>query len=196
MFSFGSSVFKLFEEPTLFVKGVPEKDFIMAYYHYKAFWITVIRTVHYVINDFVIFLVNFVVDLVLVFKVRKDLAQKKKLTKKLAGTSSGANHKKIDEIKKAQDDTSKLIIFTFFLLVVCRLPELAFELHFLFFQYNYDFNSYYYICITSGFCTTLKDTAHFFYIGTYCANIFIYYQFNKNFKQALRDFFKMEKKPH
>ena len=192
IFSFGSSVCKCFEDSTYFVIGVLAPDFLQKFYNYTDFWITVLRTAHYVINDFVFFLLNFVVDIVLVVSVRKDLAQKKKLTKKMTKKSK-ENYKKIDEIKKAQDDTSKLIIFTFFLLVICRIPELAFELHFLFINLNESMYSYNSLCLTTGLCSTLKDNAQFLYMFTYCLNILLYYRFNKNFRLAFKYFFKLDK---
>lgn len=192
VFSFVSSIFKCFEDSSV-TELYFNKAFVKNFYNYTDAWITIVRTVHYVINDFVLILFNFVIDLVLVVKIRKELSQKKQLTKKMVerfDSSKSTYRKKIDEIKKAHDDTNRLIIWALCLFMVCRLPELVFELHFLFLKPSDDMFSYNSICLSDGLCSILKDTTQFLYMFSYCVNIFLYCKFNKKFRQAFNDFFK------
>ena len=194
IFGFGTTFCKIFEDSSYLTDD--QYEIVKVFYNYQDDWITIVRSIHYVVNDILVFSLNFGIDVALVIKVRKDLAKKKKLVKRIAESSkkSKKKNKNIDDIQKAQEDTNKMILLSLVLFLLCRLPELSFELHFLF---NLDLPnlgpifSYRVICLESGLCGIFKDTSQFLYIFTYCLNILLYYKFNKNFRLAFRDFFKM-----
>ena len=102
---------------------------IMVFYNSK-YWVAIVYLVHFIINDLVIFLLSLTVDIFLVIRIRQALAKKKKLNLKTLKTSKSnlsQTTKNLNEIKKAYDDTNRMVLMSLGLYVVCRLPELAFK---------------------------------------------------------------------
>ena len=165
---------------------------IKAFYNYLSPWVTVLHVGHYVLNDGVLFVINLVVDIMLVRRMRANLAKKLVFVKNFTEASgqSDKDKQKRDEIEKANSDGNKLIVSSLVFFVFCRLPEAAFELHLLFIGIG-DLNSYYRMCISKSFCSLLRDISQFFYIISYSFNLLLFYKFNKNFRLACRHFFRL-----
>ena len=163
---------------------------IFSFYFMNRQWIVIMNTVHIIVTDFFIFFLNLIFDLCLVVHIRKELSKKKKLI--LKSSSKKGQAKKLKEIKKAHDDTNKMVILSLSLYILSRLPELIFEMH-LFIRYEKTtIYAYEYICLVDGFCYLIKDFTRFLYIITYCLNIILYYKYNRNFRLGFRNFFRLK----
>ena len=100
----------------------------------KKHWFFVIYLIHYILNDFLVLLSNFVVDLLLVKQIRKDLSIKRdnmlKLTNKGSSNSNNNNNntanlsdqKKLKDLIKIEQNTNKMIIYSAIVYVICRFP--------------------------------------------------------------------------
>ena len=190
VFGFVSSFYETLEDNSfLFSLRLFGYPAIMVFYN-SQYWVAVVHEIHFFINDSVIFILNLIVDLLLVIQIRKDLAKKKKINlKTLKASKSKQSHtrKTLNEIKKSYDDTNKMVLLSLGLYVVCRLPELAFEIHLFLFKRSSRVGSYSFLCLY-GLCVFQKDFSQFLYLFSYCLNIISYYKYNKNFRLAVIDF--------
>ena len=197
-FGFSTSFVKLFEDSSFTSISAAQLgiNVLKMFYMYSETWISIVNTIHYVVNDFVLFFFNLVIDLMLVTAIRKNLAPKKRSILKSKETKK-KNKTKLDEIQKSHDDTNKMVILSLVLFVMCRLPELAFEVHLLFFIMDPYPRRYSKYCITNNFCLFLKDITQFLYMFSYIMNVILYYKYNKNFRDAIQNqfsfFFKKKK---
>ena len=191
VFGFGTSFVKFLEDNSFTEMNVGW-SLIQNFYMYLESWITVIHLAHYVLNDFIMVLINLVIDILLVIDIRKNLSHKKKSILKLIkeNKNSARTKQKLDEIQKSHNDSNKMVIISFILFVLCRFPELAFEVHLATLRVKEDGKYYSFNCLIYNICGLLKDTTQFLYSFSYCLSIFIYYKYNKNFRSACKDQFK------
>ena len=144
---------------------------------------------HYVINDFFLYAFNLIVDILLVRKIRGDLKFKKTFLKENFNKNCNQNSvllKKfndgLNEIAKAERGTNKLLIYSFFVYTFCRFPELCFYLYILLADKSQQF-----IMHTLGPLTI--NVVEYLYIVSYSFNLFFYFKFNKNFRDAFKNLF-------
>ena len=134
---------------------------------------------------------NTIIDHKLVKLIRRDLAIKKI---NIEITTTSTKKKKLEEIQTAQANANKLIIYTFLIYMLCRLPELAFYVFLLFLKSDDVFSlSFTSICQTS-ICYLARNCIQYLYMLSYTTNIFFYYKFNKPFRFGLKLLFKSKKK--
>ena len=147
-------------------------------------WFSIIYLFHYLLNDLVLLAANLVIDLLLVYEIKKDLSVKRKLLKK--GDQHHQHHRhstkdkrlmdNLDAISRTETNTNKMIIYSFVTYICCRFPELCL---FVYFYLNYkDF------LIFFTFGPIGINVVEFFYIISYITNIFFYFKFNKKFRDA------------
>ena len=147
-------------------------------------WIIVMSTVHIVLNNLVLFLLNFLIDVLLVVHVRKDLSKKKR---SVVNESTTKSTKKLDDIKKARLDTNRMIVLSLLLFFITCAPELSLELYFVFAKFEAIPYSFTNICMADGLCKLMKSFCRFLYLLSYCVNVLLLYKYNKNIRTALQD---------
>ena len=149
-------------------------------------WFIAIYSIHYLLNDSVLLLLNFVIDLKLFFVIRRDLATKRFNIEQRNSSKSTAGSKSLDDIEKSESNINKMVIYSFLVYLICRVPELVFYLHLLFIENNQlRYFDYYTFCQIS-LCYLLINLIQYLYMLSYLTNIFFYYKFNKTFRLALR----------
>ena len=179
-----ASLSYLYENPIIYIY---EMIFIL-----KSIFFTLIYLFHYILFDFVILLINLIVDIWLVIHVKRGLKQKKAFNHKLLNDSVGRNkqaEKRLDEIRKSEKSANQMIIFSLVVYIFCRLPELVVYLYFSLPVYNRES-----INIVGPI---LINIIQFLYVFSYSLNLLFYFKFNFPFKIAFSNiftYFKEEKK--
>ena len=161
-------------------------------------WFQTIYILHYFLNDLVFLVINFIVDLKLFAGIRKNLDLKRKNLGSSELDSAGQrqnsqNSKKLDEIKKTQSNTNKLIVYSVVVYLFCRVPELVFYIHLITIRANpsagFDFLDYKTFCRIS-LCYLMINIVQYLYMISYLTNFFFYRKFNKNFRKGFRNLIK------
>lgn len=194
VFSFLTSISKVFEfqvesnfetnsieSPSQFMININNSNGKLAFKASHFFYFF-----HYVLNDFVLLVTNFIVDVKLVVVVRNGLKRKEEKKLRLEGGDENKLKQFLKEKNKVENKTSLMVILTFSIYLFCRLPELlSYIFAYLFRFYLEEIVN----CYLIQFCYLLANTVEFFYIFSYLVNILVYYKFNKNFKNAFKHFF-------
>ena len=151
---------------------------------------------HYTTNDFIILLVNFIIDIKLVMVIKEDL--KKKLRFMTTNESSQGQNSRTESIlkkkKSVENKSNMMIILNFFTYLLCRVPELLGKI---FFYFSDDPNftlSGFKSCTLEIFCYLLSNTIEYLYMLSYSFNIFFYYHFISNFRTGFRRIFRFYQK--
>ena len=142
---------------------------------------------HYILNDFVLLTINLTIDILLVKEIKKDLKLKLE-TKKKTSTNENRLNDFLKEKSKIEHKSTLMIIFSFIIYLICRLPELV-NIFFVYFIHSYNLLTLHNYCSDLRLCYLLSNTIEFFYTLSYMFNIFIYYNFNKNFRNGFKTFF-------
>lgn len=151
----------------------------------ESAWFLYSYIMHYAINDILLLFINFLIDLKLFIVLRGHLVVKRRNIQLCNLTQA----KKLAEIRKAESNSNKLVIYSFIVYLICRLPELVFYTHLLFVHDNsIDYFDYYTFC-ESSICYLFVNCIHFLYMLSYLSNILIYYELNKTFRHALKKYF-------
>ena len=103
-------------------------SFDLVDFNFRVFeltWFRVLHSIHYVFNDFLLLAVNMVLDIMLVKLIRKDLRMKLDFSISSHSIKPDYVHvkKALEEAKKAEENTNKMIIFlflTYLTSAVCR----------------------------------------------------------------------------
>lgn len=140
---------------------------------------------HYIFNDLVLWLVNAVIDYCLIIIVKSNLRKKEKISQRM-GVNSQSAKKKSQLNDEIRNQTNKIIIASLVVYSFCRLPELVAYLFFYFMFYTDGTAS----CYDFYLCYFLANVIEYFYMLSYSANIYLYYQFNKNFRKNFVKLFK------
>ena len=208
LFSFLTSYTKIneygFDGLNYFAQTESPRLFIFDLVTGKYWFYVTIYVFHYIFNDFILLLINLIIDIRLVIEIRRDLKSKKDFAIKNHDKSSAtttatttttttennaileAKYKeKLNDIKKANKNTIKMIVYSFMLYFFCRFPELCFYLY-LIFAYKFDL----FIIHTLG--PLGVNVVEYIYVVSYSFNIFFYFKFNKNFRTAFKNLFKKE----
>ena len=147
---------------------------------------------HYILNDFVLLLLNLFIDFCLILIIKKDLKVKLKNRKNLGFSKTSSPAQALQEAKtiEAQKKTDKLIIFSAIVYVLTRLPELLATIFFYFFLLNYAHE--FIKCSTSVFCYFFSNLIEYLYMISYSTNIYFYYKFNRSFEKNFKIFFHLK----
>ena len=154
----------------------------------KKWFILFIYCFHYILNDFILLLINLIIDIRLVILIRKDLNSKKGFALKnfnqnnhqLNEILKNKLNKTLDEIHLAEINTNKMIIYSFILYLFCRLPELCLYFYLILCGTNINF-------IIHSFGPVAINLVEYIYVLSYSFNLFFYFKFNKNFRDAFKN---------
>ena len=143
--------------------------------------------VHYVVNDFLVLVVNLGVDVRLVGVIKQNL------DKKYAINAGKADEQRLaKEAKKKRSIEIKsnvMIVVSVILYVVCRVSELVARAS----LYGQTLSTTNDIkCQGALFCYLLLNAIEYLYMVSYLFNIIIYYKFNANFQKGLRRFLNLK----
>ena len=189
VFGLSSSTAEL-KKDTKTLENAQNLNMFVSFYNVNETWVFIMNCIHVIANDIVLFIFYFLVDILLVVQVRKDLSKKKKII--LKETAKHVKIKKLQDIQKTHDDTNKMVVFNLFLFFLCRLPEFFFHLQLVILRdTDSDSEAYSTICISNNLCGLMLDMTQFMYMFTYCMNIVFYYKYNRNFRFAFRSLFRL-----
>ena len=156
-------------------------------------WFIVIYSLHYVLNNGFLLFANMIIDVRLFFCIRKQLAKKRNNIMNMEISHSMS--KNLHEIKRAESNATKLVIFPLIVYMFCRLPELVFHLHIFFIVDNSIISFDYFTFCRFSVCLLLINTIQYLYMISYLTNLFFYIKFNKQFRMGLRKFIKRDEIP-
>ena len=156
---------------------------------------------HYIFNDFVVLILNLVIDIKLVLCIRKNLRQKLKAKQKECDQSfslgPGVYETKLkklaENLKKkntVENKANALIITNVAIYIVCRLPELAGALFFPLSKLVFS----HYQCNAYKLCFLIYNSTEYLYMISYAFPILICYHFNSNFQTGFKNIFKFKSK--
>ena len=178
---------------------------------YFGFSVThVFYFIHYILNDFVLLIINLAIDIKLAGVIRLDLKLKEQVQSRLEHIPSshvyqlskdGHTNKHVDmanERKQTEQKINSMIISSLLVYFICRVPEMASSF------FTYFFSSYQSglrsDCSLLKLCNLFFDSVQYIYMISYILNIVFYYRFNKNFRHGFKHFFdslkKKFSKPH
>ena len=138
-----------------------------------------IYLIHFLFNDFILLIANFLVDIFLVKNMRSLLKKKKEFNRKIYHESNKKNQEALSnlkEIKSSEKSTNKMLIYSFVTFFFCRFPELC--------VYLYLATPFYNQTIIYNFAPMLINIIHYLYILSYSTNLFFYKKFNHYFRDA------------
>ena len=145
---------------------------------------------HYFFNDFILLVVNLIVDIKLVRAIKADLKQKLKFAvdQEEQGVGHDRKQKLLAKNKSVEKKANYMILANVLIYSFCRLPELGARLYFVL-NYESSPNTIDFInCSYEIFCYLLNNTIQYLYMLAYSFNIFIYYNFISNFRKGFRQF--------
>ena len=147
---------------------------------------------HYIINDFVILIINLVVDIKLVFIIKANLKQKIENEKNFLEPGSPSNFSSEKKISKMEENLKKkksvenkanaLIVANVFIYFFCRIPELVGTLVFPFSQSLFPVG----FCSEFLICYLIYNTMEYMYMLSYAFTILICYKFNSTFSNRIQ----------
>ena len=167
----------------------PERFHINFYIQSDSKIIDTVFFLNYILNDFVILLVNLIIDMKLVILIKSNLKLKVEMRMKNLEKSSKTDKKRlreeIDNKRKVENKANSMIVLNLIVYFFCRLPEL---LSIIFFYFE-GFFSFVQMCSENTLCYLLSDTIEYLYMISYIFNFFFYYRFNLEFKRNCFAFF-------
>ena len=126
---------------------------------------SVFYLLHYLLNDFIILVVNLVIDVKLVLCIKANLAQKSVILEStlFANKASETEKAKLKEEEKkrksAENKANMMILVNLVIYVFCRLPELL-EIFYEYFQGSSSSG----FCEAEIFCYLLKNVIEYLYM--------------------------------
>ena len=165
--------------------------FMINSFQLKKFWyLSALYLFHYIFNDILLLTVNLIIDIKLVTVIKSDLLEKFRLKANLFEGDSTTRFLKFKNDlkykKKVENKANSMIIASFVVYVICRLPEL---LGVLYFYNNSIFSVQAYYCAKELLCYLIDDSIDYLYMLSYSTNIMFYYKFNSFFQRGFRRFF-------
>ena len=135
-------------------------------------------------------ILNLLVDILLVRIIKRDLKFKKEIIDKLNRSSSAKEKSKSEQAKyktiiEADKNTNKMIVYSFLLYLICRLPELCLYFYFI-------FSNRYNAFVMHSFGPVAINVVEYMFVLSYSFNLLFYYKFNKNFRDAFKNFFTLK----
>jgi hypothetical protein len=142
----------------------------------------------FLLNDILLSLICLLFDILLIKSLRKSLAKKLEIE-----SESNKKFFKLRQLKfkKVEINCKISIILNQLLMILLRLPELTFSL-ILTLDYFFNFNTFY-CSVNSQLCSMLVDVSQTFHILLFSLQFFIYYRYNKVFRNAFKRKFGLSK---
>ncbi len=149
-------------------------------------WFISIYSIHYLLNDFILLLINLLIDIFLVRHIKYDLNKKKEFLTKSMNQIEDAETKQscmknINKINAAEANTNRMIIFTLIVYSFCRMPELI--------VYGFLINPTYSDSDSFLLGPLLINIIQYLYVVSYSTNLFFYLKFNSQFKEGFLNLF-------
>ena len=117
--------------------------------------------------------------------MRQELNKKIKNAKSLEQNKK-VQARKVKELEDKKSETKKLVIYSLILNVLTRMPEMIFQI-------SVDIVPLVYIDGRVELVNDAYDLTQFFYHFSYVFNIFFYYSFNRQFKEATQYLLNLKK---
>lgn len=189
--AFGTSWNKLSEYHISYISFGIENPFFLLDLNNKPF--VCIYFFHYIFNDAILFLVNLIIDILMVINVKKDVRLKKGVLSKQSKILTKLNkEKQIDSIKNISEDLNKMIYMSLMVFFICRLTELIIYMLFVT-ELKYSTPMLQLLLFFTD--KKLSSISHFIYVFSYALNFFFYFKFFKDFRKSFIDFlFKKKRK--
>jgi hypothetical protein len=165
----------------------PSKDFPYEYYEastcadpddqalfYCRFFDS-LKLTNEIINDLLIFFLNILIDISLLYHFNKDIDHKMKIRAHNADNS---------DLVKSKKNTNRMVVLSGLVFLLSSFPE------FFILIFNFIFRSKIrLICLTDlhYICDLFNDLAQFFSIFTMLFQFYIFLIFNKNFRESFND---------
>ena len=190
--AFGISANKLFESQSTLAAQVSTVDFprqtLSHLIDYGKFGVLALCLIHYILNDFVLLILNVLVDLKLLRQIKSSLKQRKefniKLLSQLSEHDASGSHADVlpalRDLESSERNSNKLIIYILVFYLFCRLPELA-AYFFIIFYVN--------IFVNLNLDHLLITFVRYFYVISYSFHLTFYIKFNSDFKKAFKNLF-------
>lgn len=198
MFSFENILqYKLNNNEGTFVNKYPiEKNLLNDFEDIsEGFVYVILLLISEFANSFVIVVINFVLDIFLIIKI-------KKLKKKFFAVFSRSRSTYIDALKHKEMNLFKMVIFTGLANFFLRIPELIGSImkylkYFLAYkQFKYrltdSINIFVDMCVHMDLCTEFQSMAEVIYLISFSVDFVIFYVYNKSFRLALKRLFKIK----
>jgi len=129
-----------------------------------------------IINDILIFFLNIIIDLSLIYHFNKDIDHKMKIRAENADNS---------DLVKSKKNTNKMVVLSGLAFFVSSFPQ------FLILILNFVFRAKFSrtICLTDlhYICSLFNDLPEFFTVLTMLFQFYIFLAFNKNFRESFND---------
>ena len=200
LFSSIVSINKLFEN----VKSPESPNDSLFKYEYPMFafaldsftakgWLKTFSIIHYTFNDVVLFLVQMIIDILLVIQIKKDLHMKKQSLKTLLKSKQDESSKKLEYLSHVSQEANRMILYFLVLNAFFRLPEFSLNIYLnAFFVPEFkpinELSSFSWLCYNQ-LCILLIFLIQFIYLLSYSSYIFFYFKYNKSFRNGFWQFF-------
>lgn len=137
------------------------------------------------INNIILVLPVILIDMYLLFIIRKQNKKKLKLLNNLP-----KNNKTIVECSKREQRIRHIIIFNFVFMVIIKIPEIvAIQLHIS--KFNSENMPVYYCRMFD--CSFFSEMFDFTFVLNSILQFFLFYLFNRNFRDSFKDIFLSKK---
>jgi hypothetical protein len=146
-------------------------------------------------NSFLFCILSLIIEVVIVNKLKKELKEKEE---RMAGMSSGhtlqqnttlsarsRHRKKQNESIKVEQKAILMTFINSFLNFTLRLPEIFIPVYLISETFYSKSSWFLYMCAYLSICEILIDMIGLFFIISSSVNYFIFYYFNKKFKEAV-----------
>ena len=176
--------------------------------NYDSLELIILKILYYckiIISDILYIIISFIIDLLLIFFIRKKITIKKSLTFISPVVTLMFNSIKSEKkIQKSNMSTSNkritgLIIFNGINFFILRFPLSLVSFYGLIYRYHIGSDSSkrliyepnvegYIICRVFRFCDVLEDFFLLIYLNSFIFQFFILLKFDKNFQESFQDF--------
>ncbi len=160
---------------------------------------TFLIMLYMIVNYFLFLIINTSIELVIVYKLRKEIRDKKERFANMTTGVSGNSNLSFRQRRKAEADDKKerraitMVLVNGLVNLFLRFPEF-----FTFFNnWNMLFEAsylYFWLCEKARVCKYLMEVANFAYLLTFSTNCVIYYLFNAKFRQTFQAFTRVKRK--
>jgi hypothetical protein len=198
LISFSLSFVKYFKYDVNIAVENLEYPFLMRSYDLKDKFVTVLILFYDFLNYFLFTLMNSFIECMIILKLNHALADKEKMrcslrngprksyfvfnnrmiTKRLAAKLSSHYVNK-------ERSAILMVVLNSALNILLRMPEICLLIYYTYFYFIQHDKLFIKLCIHLTFCVLVIDLADFLFLFTFVLNFFIYFMFNKNFRQCV-----------
>ena len=204
--SIGLSVIKFFEydinfgQPfELYPISYDDVNLILMENHKEKLTVYILNLISDLFNYFIFLIVNFVIDIGMIVKLRQTLNEKLERSKEY--NSKDQQEKRRIENETAMDKTRSMIIWNISLNLLFKLPATSYSIiHLYFVIYKSNPNNFwrhpgfakFYIrnCVDEYLCNVFSQFADFLYLFYISIQLFFYKHYDKRFYQSYENIFR------